>query len=256
MDLKLVLKKLIYPWIIFVFLILLWIFLSHFQTFKTDAFPTFSVFIDSSLSEIKSGRLISDTLASFFRMLFGFTLSALVGIPAGLLLGKSRLSREILLPAFNFLRSLSPLAWIPFAVIWFGIGDLPVIFLIFLGCVFPLMFATFNAVLNTPKVYDQLAVDFNFQKLEYWQSILIPALMPQIVSSLRLVAALAWIILVPAEMLAGQQGLGYAILDARNGMRSDLLVLNMVVIGLSAQILDRLLEKWANDSKLKWSYEQ
>lgn len=239
-----------------VFLSLIWFGISELGSVSNDLVPNFSVFLQTILSEVKSGRLLQDTLASLYRWVFGFTLSIVAGIPLGFFLGKNKLVGTLLLPSFNFLRSLSPLAWIPFAVVWFGIGDLPVIFLVFLGCVLPLMFATFQAVLHIPKVYDQLALEFEFNKTEYWFQVLIPSLLPQIVSSLRIVSALAWIILVPAEMLAGQQGLGYAILDARNGMRTDLLILNMIAIGTLAQIIDRLFEVGAGHNKLKWSHEQ
>lgn len=206
--------------------------------------------------EILSGRLLNDILASLYRWICGFLLAGVVGIPAGLILGKKPFFQHFFAPYLSFFRSLSPLAWIPFAVIWFGIGDLPVVFLIFLGCVFPLLFTTMNAVFNVPKVYDQLASDYHFKGTEYFFEILFPAVLPQIVSSLRLMAGLAWIVLVPAEMLAGKEGLGFAILDARNGMRTDLLVLNMIVIAGIGHLIDHGLQTLNLKSKVRWSHEQ
>jgi NitT/TauT family transport system permease protein len=213
-------------------------------------------FVIAAKTEILSGRLLGDILASLYRWVCGFLLAGAIGIPAGLVLGKYAFPRELLAPYLSLFRSLSPLAWIPFAVIWFGIGDLPVVFLIFLGCVFPMLFATMNAVANVPKVYDQLAADYHFHGTGYFFEILFPAVLPQIVASLRLMAGLAWVVLVPAEMLAGKEGLGFAILDARNGMRMDLLVLNMLVIAVVGHLMDQGLQTLNRKSKVRWSYEQ
>ncbi len=125
-----------------------------------------------------------------------------------------------------------------------------------MGSVFPLLFTTVSAVTNVPKVYDQFANDYGIHGKEYFLEILFPAILPQIVSSLRLVASLAWIVLVPAEMLAGSEGLGFAILDARNGLRTDLLVLNMAVVALISHVIDRLLERLNQKSQVRWSHEQ
>ncbi|MEK2646960.1 ABC transporter permease [Bdellovibrio sp. BCCA] len=239
-----------------VVLVVLWEVLSRLQVYREDFFPYLKTFIEATTHEISSGRLLVDLMASLYRWVCGFLLSALVGIPVGLLLGRSESFRQFISPYLNFFRSLSPLAWIPFAVIWFGIGDMPVIFLIFLGCVFPLLFATMNAVFHVPKVYDQLARDYHFSGAEYFFEILFPAVLPQIVSSLRLVSGLAWIVLVPAEMLAGKEGVGFAISDARNGMRTDLLVLNMIVIAVIAHFIDYGLQRLNRKSHVRWSYEQ
>lgn len=246
----------VYSLLFFVGLVVLWGVLSHLQVYRDDLFPYLNNFMASTAHEISSGRLFVDLLASLYRWACGFLLAAVVGVPLGLYLGRNEHFRHFFYPYLNFFRSLSPLAWIPFAVIWFGIGDLPVIFLIFLGCMFPLLFATMNAVFSVPKVYDQLARDYHFSGSEYFFEILFPAVLPQVVSSLRLVSGLAWIVLVPAEMLAGKEGIGFAISDARNGMRTDLLVLNMIVIAVVAHAIDYGLQRLNRKSHVRWSYEQ
>jgi NitT/TauT family transport system permease protein len=242
--------------IFIIFIIISWMTLSEIKFYRSDLFPYFFDFLKSAQGEILSGRLMKDIIASLFRWGSGFFLAVLIGIPFGLSIGKNQIFQSFLSPYLNLFRSLSPLAWIPFAVIWFGIGDAPVIFLIFLGCSFPLIFSTINALKNVPKVYDQLAKDYHFEGTEYFSEILFPAILPQVISSLRLIAGLAWIVLVPAEMLAGKEGLGFAILDARNGLRTDLLVFNMLVVALIAHGVDVLLEKLNKRSKARWSYEQ
>jgi len=245
-----------YPLIFFIFLLLVWAIASKLKLFSPELFPYFSDFLQSAHEEITSGRVLRDILASLFRWGVGFSLALLTSIPLGLMLSKQTAIQNFLGLYLNLFRSLSPLAWIPFAVIWFGIGDAPVIFLIFLGCFFPLLFSTLAALKNIPKIYQQIARDYHFKGRELWISILFPAILPQIIASLRLMAGLAWIVLVPAEMLAGREGLGFAILDARNGLRTDLLVLNMIVVATIAHVIDLGMERLNKESKARWSYEQ
>ncbi len=243
--------------LIFILMVMgLWAYLSYHQSYSSSVFPYFLDFLKVILEELKSGRIINDLIASTYRWSAGLFLAIIFGLPLGLVIGKNKFAQKLLLPYLNFFRCLSPLAWIPFAVIWFGIGDAPVIFLIFLGCVFPILFNTIQAVQNVPKVYDQLARDYSYKQSEYLVDILLPAILPQVVSSLRLMAGLAWIVLVPAEMLAGKEGLGFAIMDARNGLRMDLLVLNMIVIALIAHQIDILLLKLNQRSTVRWGFEQ
>lgn len=249
-------KSKLFSFVFLIALITFWAILSHLKFYRTDFFPYLGDFLVSASSEISSGRLFNDLIASLFRWGCGFIFAVITAIPVGLLIGRNSALRAFISPYLNVFRSLSPLAWIPFAVIWFGIGDAPVIFLIFLGCFFPLLFSTLAGLNNVPKVYEQLARDYHFVGREYLVDILFPAILPQVVSSLRLVAGLAWIVLVPAEMLAGKEGLGFAILDARNGLRTDLLVFNMIVIALTAHLIDIFLERLNHESKVRWSYEQ
>ena len=237
-------------------LLILWWGLSEAKFYNSENFPYFETFALSLGHELLTGRLFIDLFASLFRWFSGFFLAVIMGIPVGLVLGRKKNLLDFLFPYLNLLRSLSPLAWIPFAVIWFGIGDLPVVFLIFLGCVFPLIFTTLSALQNVPKVYDELARDYGFKGQEYFSDILLPAILPQVVASLRLVAGLGWIVLVPAEMLAGQEGLGFAILDARNGLRTDLLLINMMVVAFVSHSIDLLMGKLNQLSHVKWGHEQ
>jgi NitT/TauT family transport system permease protein len=206
--------------------------------------------------EWKSGRLFSDIIASLFRVTVGFTLAALSGIPLGLWLGSEKKTRIALLPVINFFRNLSPLAWIPFAILWFGIGDMPVIFLIFMASFFPIMLGTVAAVASVPSIYFRIAKDYGFSRSEKLRQVTLPAIAPQVITTLRVAAGLSWLVVVAAEMIAGRDGLGFAIWDARNGLRMDLLVVGMVVIGCIGVIIDRLLLRLTQIPSVRWSYER
>ena len=143
-----------------------------------------------------------------------------------------------------------------FAILWFGIGDLPTVFLIFMASFFPLVLATVAAVANIPSVYFRVAGDYRFSGTEVLTKVTLPAVAPQVITSLRVTAGLAWLVVVAAEMIAGRAGLGFAIWDARNGLRMDLLVCGMIVIGVIGIVLDRILLQLTKIPSVRWGYER
>jgi NitT/TauT family transport system permease protein len=234
----------------------LWSLLSYLALFPPSAFPSPRSVALGLGEELRAGRLADDLIASLFRIVIGYTLAVVLSVPLGLALGHRPRVRAALLPAVNFFRSLSPLAWIPFAILWFGIGDLPVMFLIFMATFFPLVLATLAAVANVPTVYFQVAHEYNFRGVELLTRITLPAIMPQVITALRVTGGMAWLVLVAAEMIAGHDGLGFAIWDARNGLRLDLLVCGMIVIGLIGALLDWLLSLLAKLPSVRWGYDR
>src|SRR5688572_17127381 len=244
------------PLLVLVIAIAIWFVLSRLNVFPESAFPTPLAVAKGLFLELRTGRLIEDLIASLFRVTTGFMIAVLLGIPVGLWLGHHFRSRFALLPAINFFRSLSPLAWIPFAILWFGIGDLPAIFLIFMASFFPIVLATVAAVASIPAVYFRVAEDYGLGGAELLTQVTLPAIAPQVITSLRVTAGVAWLVVVAAEMIAGRDGLGFAIWDARNGLRMDLLVVGMVVIGVIGVVIDRLLVRLMRIRSVRWGYER
>ena len=236
--------------------ILLWAALSYLRVFPESAFPSPLAVARGFVEEIRNGRLFNDMVASLFRVTTGFALAVALGLPLGLILGRGSRARAALLPAVNFFRNLSPLAWIPFAILWFGIGDIPSIFLIFMASFFPVVLATIAAVASIPSVYFRVAEDYHFSSTELLMQVTLPAIAPQVITALRVTAGLAWVVVVAAEMIAGRDGLGFAIWDARNGLRMDLLVAGMIVIGMIGVLIDRLLVQLTKIPSVRWGYER
>lgn len=218
--------------------------------------PTPGSVVRSFLEEIRSGRLLNDIIASLWRVTVGFVISALLAIPAGLWLGQHAQGRQAFVPVLNFFRFLSPLAWIPFAILWFHIGDKPAIFLIFLASFFPLALSTMAAVANIPKIYFRVAHDYNYKGMELLTKVTFPAVLPQVVTALRVTYGIAWVVIVAAEMVGCQDGLGYGIWDARNGLRLDTAVCYMLVIGVLGMLVDRLLAQLTKLPNIRWGYER
>jgi len=139
--------------------------------------------LQSAPDELHSGRLMSDAVASLFRVAVGFGLAVGLGVPLGLVMGSRPLIRTALLPGVNFFRCLSPLAWVPFSIIWFGVGDAPAIFLIFMASFFPMAMATMAAVANIPTVQFRVARDYGFHGWELLIHVTLPAILPQIITT-------------------------------------------------------------------------
>ena len=171
-------------------------------------------------------------------------------------MGQKLAARTAFLPMLNFFRNLSPLAWMPFAILWFGVGDSAAIFLIFLSAFFPVVLATMAAVANIPAVYFRVAESYGLRGAEKLFQVTIPAIMPQVITMLRVTAGLCWLVVVAAEMIAGRDGLGFAVMDSRNGLRMDFLVAEMIVIGLIGVVLDRVLERLSRIPSVRWGYER
>jgi NitT/TauT family transport system permease protein len=234
----------------------LWALLAALHLFPESLFPTPMAVARGLVLEARTGRLATDVIASLFRVAAGFVLAAALGIPLGLAIGRSALARDALLPVVNFFRSLSPLAWIPFAILWLGIGDPPAVFLIFMAAFPPLVLSTSAAVASIPSVYFRVGSDLGMSDGELLREVTLPAVAPQVITALRVTAGLSWLVVVAAEMIAGRDGLGFAVWDARNGLRIDLLVATMFVIGAIGVVLDRLLVSLTRLPSVRWGYER
>jgi len=235
---------------------LLWYVISVSHWFPAYALPSPIAVWKSFLEEIKEGRLFNDVIASLWRVAVGFVISTVLGIPTGLWLGQHLRARKALVPMLNFFRFLSPLAWIPFAILWFHIGDKPAIFLIFMATFFPLALATMAAVATIPSIYFRVAQDYHYKGIELLTKVTFPAVLPQVITALRVSYGISWVVIVAAEMVGCQDGLGYGIWEARNGLRLDSAVCYMIVIGLLGMGIDRLLFQLTKMPNVRWGYER
>jgi NitT/TauT family transport system permease protein len=244
------------PVMVLVAVLLIWFFISALDLFPAYAFPSPEAVLISFREELLSGRLINDIIASLWRVAIGFVLSVLLGIPTGLWLGQHLQARQALVPMLNFFRFLSPLAWIPFAILWFHIGDKPAIFLIFMATFFPLTLATMIAVATIPNIYFRVARDYHYKGIELLTRVTFPAVLPEVITALRVSYGISWVVIVAAEMVGCQDGLGYGIWEARNGLRLDSAVCYMIVIGLLGMGIDRLLAQLTKLPGIRWGYER
>jgi len=201
------------------------------------------------------GLLLKYIVASLFRVTWGFLAAALLAIPIGLAIGWYRRAELSLNPLIQLLRPISPLAWIPIAILWFGVGDVAAIFLIFLASFLPMTLTAMNAVAGIPDVYVNAGRNFGLSPSQVVYRVLYPAVMPQLIIGLRITLGIAWLVVVAAEMIAVNSGLGFLIVDARNaGNRYDLVVAGMVLIGVIGLLLDIGIRSLERIPSISWGY--
>jgi NitT/TauT family transport system permease protein len=234
-------------------LLALWAVAVRFQT--SGLFPS-PLQVVLGLGELlHKGLLAKYVVASLFRVTWGYSLAVVTAIPLGLFLGWNRRGEMALNPILQLLRPISPLAWIPISILWFGVGDLAAIFLIYLASALPLVVAAMNAVRNVPPTLLRAGRNFGLSDRRLLVDVILPAALPQLLVALRISLGVAWLVVVAAEMIAVNSGLGFLIVDARNaGNRYDLVVAGMVMIGLIGLGLDLAMRRLERLKALRWGY--
>ncbi len=218
-------------------------------------FPTPWQVVVGTVELIRDGTLFQHIGASLFRVGVGFGLAVIVAVPLGLWMGWVRGAYVTLNPLFQMLRPISPIAWIPIAILWFGVGNVSPIFLIFISSVFPMVVQTITGVHTIEKRYLRAAANFGVSRATLFRQVVIPATIPQMIVGMRIGLGVAWLVVVAAEMIALHSGLGYLILDSRNaGNRYDLVVAGMIIIGLIGLALDGLMRLLEGLKIVRWRY--
>jgi NitT/TauT family transport system permease protein len=222
---------------------------------RSMIFPTPWGVVTGVLELLKDGTLWRHIGASLMRVGTGFALAVCVAVPLGLWMGWVRRAYETLNPVFQILRPISPIAWIPIAILWFGVGDASPIYLIFISSVFPMIVQTTAGVHTIEKRYLRAAENFGVSRRTLFKQVVIPAVLPQVLVGMRIGLGVAWLVVVAAEMIALRSGLGYMIMDSRNaGNRYDLVIAGMIIIGLIGLLLDGLMRMLERAKWVRWRY--
>ncbi len=190
---------------------------------------------------LKDGTLIRHVAASIERVLVGFMLAAVVGLTFGVILGWFRTLSDFAKPVFEALRPIPPIAWTPIAILWFGIGNAPSYFLVFIGAVFPVFVNTFAAVRNIDRTQINAALCLGAKPRMVIFDVLIPASLPVIFPGLRIALGVGWMCVVAAELIAAQSGLGYMIQQSRVLLQTQQVVTGMIAIGIIGFAMNSLM---------------
>lgn len=176
---------------------------------------------------------------SLVRFFTGYILSTVMAVSLGLVLGWFPKAFAYVNPIIQIIRPIAPVAWLPFIVLWFGIGDTPAIVIIFIAGFFPVLLSTVTAVVNINPIYLKVAQNFGISKGRTLLTIVFPAIFSQIATSLHIALGTSWIFLVSGEMVGAQSGLGFLVMDAKNCLRSDALLATMITIGVLGLLFDQ-----------------
>ncbi|MCK5312308.1 MAG: ABC transporter permease [Desulfobacteraceae bacterium] len=227
--------------------VLLWCIFSYFLFSKEGSehlhgflpLPTFKALIDS----MTNSSFWLSAWASCRRVFAGIFIASIIGVPIGIAIGYYPVFRKFTYSPIQFVRMISPLSWMPVALLIFTSFESAVSFLIVMACVCPIILNTAIGVLNVNPQWMKMAMNQGAGHIQLIRTIIIPHSIPYMLTSVRLALGIAWIVLVPAEFLGVSNGLGYLINDARDTMEYDRLMALIIAIGILGFSLDRILQK-------------
>jgi len=223
----------------------LWWLASHFRWLPPLFLPTpetvFTRLYESALGELTDAPLAEHFGWSMFRVFSAFVAACVTAIPIGIAMGVSRIARGVFDPPIEFYRPLPPLAYLPLIVIWFGIDEMSKVLLIYLACFAPLAMSARAGVRSVPQEQIHAAYSMGASKWQVICHVIVPAAMPEILTAMRIAIGFGWTTLVAAEMVAATRGLGQMVLNASNFLRTDIVIMGIVVIGAVAYAFDLLM---------------
>lgn len=246
-------EKFFWPIFVSALVLALW----HFSIVwsATKIFPSPEAVEKGIAGLIHKQILWRDIVDSLRRVAIGFGAAVVIGIPVGLTLGWYPAANQVVNPVLQILRPISPIAWIPVAIILLGVGDHAATSLIFLGALFPIIVACVDGVSNVPSVFRFAGRNFGLSPVRMLAQVVFPAALPKIIVGLRIAFGIAWLVVVAAEMIAVDSGLGYLVIDSRNsGKRYDLVVAAMLMIGLIGLILDTCFRRLERIKSVRWGF--
>jgi ABC-type nitrate/sulfonate/bicarbonate transport system permease component len=225
----------------FLFIIALWQLLAYLKCVNEFILPSpFNIF-KAFMQLIKSGELLFDSLNSMKRVGIGFLLASFCGGSLGVASGCFRRLSEAMTPIFEFLRPIPPIAWIPIAILWFGLGDSPAYFIVFVGAFFPIFINTYWGIKSSKLTYINVAKNFGANRFLILTDVVLPCSLPDILRGLKIGLGLAWTSVIAAELVGAQSGLGYMIQLNRIMLKTYNIIVGMIAIGTIGFVMNYLM---------------
>jgi len=209
------------------------------------------IFGTTGVAETNSGQWLNDAGSSAIRVIAGYSLAVVSAVIVGIIIGWWKFAERLVEPTIQMLRPIPPVAWIPLAIIWFGIADKPAIFLVFLASFFPILINTIHGVKTVDKNLVRAGGMMGANQWHTLRYVILPAALPNILAGMRIGVGSAWMLTVTAEMVAVNSGLGYVLWDSYYFLRYDLVIASMVSIGFLGFTTDLALKKFM-EAVLPW----
>lgn len=208
--------------------------------------------IDTAIELIRAGILHKHILSSVVLVLKGFLLALIAGVILGLFIGLSRKVEAFFELTVQIFKPIPPIAWIPLAILWFGIKDESKLYIIFLGALFPILLNVISGIKNIDHRYFELARVYETSRSKLIVQVVLPSALPEIMTGIRVGLGNAWVCVVAAEMIAAVTGVGYLLTYGRSLSRPDMVILSMLLIGVIGKIMDDIL-KFISQKLTKWN---
>lgn len=218
-----------------------WEFLSRVSVINPNILPPLSVVLATILEGITDGRLLTDALQSVRRVAVGYTLAGTAALSLGILSALRKPVGDVLRPLVDIVRPIPPIAWIPIALLWFGFGDPPAYFLVGLGAFFPIFSNAFLGISLVERGPVEVALCHGASRRLLLRKVILPQALPSIFTGLRTGLGVAWMVVITAELVGAQSGLGYLIQVSRAQLQAEQVVAGMVLIGLIGYGLNQIM---------------
>lgn len=222
--------------------LIIWELLSRYFLTNQNLLPPPSVVANTVFNGIFHGQFVSDSYFSIKRVIIGYFIGGSLGLALGLISGLKNQTNNILRPIIEFIRPIPPIAWIPLALLWFGFGDPPAYFLVALGAFFPIFSNAFLGVTLVDRGTIEVARCHGATKQLLFKKIILPQTLPSIFTGLRTGLGVAWMVVITAELVGAQSGLGYLIQISRAQLQGERVIAGMVLIGVIGYTLDYLMK--------------
>ncbi|MBU9723261.1 MULTISPECIES: aliphatic sulfonate ABC transporter permease SsuC [Bacillaceae] len=239
------------PWILPVTLLICWQIFSTYEIISSRFFPPPTAIITTGISLLQSGELYYHMMISTYRALLGLLIGGGIGFLLGLINGLFPLTGRLFDSTIQMIRNIPHLALIPIVIIWFGIDETAKIFLVSLGVLFPIYVNTYHGIRTVDKGYIEMGKVYGLNPMELFTRIILPGALPSIFVGLRYSLGLMWLTLIVAETIASDSGIGYMAMNAREFMRTDVIILSIIIYALLGKLAD-VIAKVIEAKTLKW----
>lgn len=220
----------------------IWFIIGEFKLVSPYFVPSIQSVLGAAITSWNMGVLQRHITASLFRVLVGFSVGASLAIGVGLLMGWYRKIEAMIDPIYQFVRAIPPLAYVPLAIVWLGIGEEFKIFVIGFAAFCITLISVISGVKHTPEIYINAAKTLGAHNKAIFFKVVIPSATPYILSGIRIALAVSWGVMVAAEFVAATTGIGFMIIMSKNLLRTDLVILGIIIIGLLVLIMDRIIK--------------
>ena len=236
---KTVLRKIVLGLLIPAAIVAFWIWAKANWEISDGILPTIKAVGVAFVEMASSGQLWEDIGVSLSRVVKGFLVSGVLGVIFGSLIGMFRTVRELFKPMFTVIRQIPMIAWIPLVILWFGIGETSKVVIIVLAAFFQVLVNTESGIEQTPEDYLEVAKLYKLSPWKTFTKVYLPHALPQILVGLKLALSVSWMAVVAAELIAATSGIGYRMSTARSLMRSDQVIVCMIVVGVIGILMDK-----------------
>lgn len=218
----------------------IWEVTSRLSDLPTFMFPSFTQVIQTLLSGLISGQMISAITSSLGRLLLGFSIAIILGLLLGYLIWRFKLVEDTLGFLVTALQSIPSIVWFPLAIIWFGLNDIAILFIVTIGATWTMTINATSGFKNVPTLYQRVGKTFGSNGFHFLRTVIIPSSVPQLISGLRIAWAFSWRALMAGELLGAGNGLGQLLETGRSLGQMDLVISVMIIIGVIGTIMDNV----------------